>query len=153
LETLGGEVKDLLFAPEPLKASPPLLSENQAVRAILSRIIGKWRKEIEGAAVDEIVPETVFLSREKVAEMSQRVEETIPETVISTPGAATPKPSRPPGPTKMEDMEVEGKSQTPKGVEKSGETPRVEVQPEEDFLSETVILSADKLRELKKRGK
>lgn len=153
VETLGGGVKNLLFAPEPSGASPPLLSENQAVQVILSRIIGKWQKAIEEASAEEIVPETVFISPEKVTEMRQRVEEAVPETVIFSPDEVTRKPTRSPGTMKIGDIEAKGKGQAPKELEKSGDTPKVEAQPEEDFLTETVILNPDKLQELKKKGK
>ncbi len=180
LETLGGEARNLLFAAEPLRASAPLLSENQAVQAILLRIIRKWRKELEGAkealeettilsagevqkripfppfpaqTADEIVSETVILSKEKVTGKSQMVEETVPETVIFSPGQATQKPSRSPGPMKRGDIDLRGKGQPPKETEKSGAIPEAGAEPEDDFLSETVILSPDKLREIKKKAR
>ena len=52
---------------------------------------------------------------------------------------------------KREDIDLRGKGQPPKETEKSGAIPEGGAQPEDDFLSETVILSPDKLREIKKR--
>ncbi len=176
LGALRGEVKTLMFASRPAAAaSPPVGAENAAIQAILRGILERWREETEaketlGETVilpggeagqelpeplpspprrQEVVPETVILSGEQEKEKRAAMEDAVPETVIISPGDGQQKFGRVPWASKG------GRQDEKRATAKEPEIERaVAVQkhdPEDDLLSETVILGPEKLRELEKK--
>ncbi len=113
--------------------------ENEAIHRILVKILEKWRMEI--GAVEEDLEKTVILSSESVEQKESPppsrpikvMEEAVPETVIIPPkenrsGISTSSPA-----VKTKGADSIQKPEKPFG--------------KDEFLEETVILKAGKVRE------
>jgi len=113
--------------------------ENEAIHRILVKILEKWRMEI--GAVEEDLEKTVILSSESVEQKEspppfrsiKEMEEALPETVIIPPkenrsGISISSPA----------VKSKGADSIQKPQEPSGKN---------EFLEETVILKAGKVRE------
>jgi len=176
LETLRGEVKNHLFSPARSGAIAVVPVKSDEVHDALLRILEKWRRDLapergelsetiilspQGVQREppappptakdrgEMVPEAVILSGEKDRARGRKVEESVPETMILSCGEAAPKPAPSPGPAILREM---GKEKVPASKEaEEGGIGRKKEQPEDDLLSETVILGPEKIRELNKR--
>ncbi|MBM4325309.1 MAG: hypothetical protein FJ115_17290 [Deltaproteobacteria bacterium] len=113
--------------------------ENEAIHGILVRILEKWRMEI--GASEEDLEKTVILSSESVErkEMSppskpiKVMEEAVPETVI-----ILPKENKPGTSISSPAVKSKGPDSIKRPEEPSGKG---------EFLEETVILKAGKVRE------
>ncbi|MBS3919740.1 MAG: hypothetical protein KG012_12735 [Deltaproteobacteria bacterium] len=113
--------------------------ENEAIHKILVRILEKWRMEI--GAVEEDLEKTVILSFESVERKEspspskpiQVMEEVLPETVI-----ISPKENRSGISTSSPVVKTKGADSIQKPEKTSGK---------DEFLEETVILKAGKVRE------
>ena len=148
LETLREEVKRRLFRAGPIdegRAYPSEIgADNEAIHDILLGILRKWRTE--GEMEREELRETIILSpggakveKETLPPPVQATEwkEDIPETVILSPSRPTPTPSFP-------------KVAPSREADKMSVIPKTEKQPEDDVLTETVILGPGKVRDKKK---
>ncbi|HSR13888.1 MAG TPA: hypothetical protein VLS90_20740 [Thermodesulfobacteriota bacterium] len=141
--------------PEPEKAPAPEIREEAAIQDLLIRIAGKWRRQMEreekGEEIETVVlpsagaqpdsgdgiAETVILSGSPQVPKAQEIRrESVPETVILSPGD---RASALKGGTKPASPPAEEKNRAK------------EKKQEEDLLSETVILTPDKIRELTKK--
>ena len=99
-----------------------------------------------------MVAETVILSAEKLKEKASKVGKEVPETVILSPGQAAQKLRRAAGPEIPREV-TKQKPPASKDAEELSAARKKKEQPEDDLMSETVILGPEKLRELSKKRK